>query len=429
MKKQVPLLPFDLFWFTLVENIQYDYYKDIHEGLRVAHLVFKTPLQCQNTYYYYIVFACLLLLIKYAYTTESDYGKFTLGYKMIKVKKGKGEIDDVKAELTFIRGNAIVFREDGEDVPVNVIYHQLFKSVSADYDKYKLSSIFIRIYFSNRKHSSDLQSLSYEDMCSKVLESFKSPVVVEPKNARKIRNRKRSYQEPYLTSLKPTKSNRSPFIVADLETVLINDVHVPYAAGFLVVKPCDDLLFTKDRIDTYFSEDHLFVIDTFERRSIKILSQLIDRLAFLFQSNPSMKVVYFHNFSRFDGIILMKHLVLHENKYTIKPLMRNRRLYEIAVYRGNKLVFSLRDSYTLLPNSLKQLATNLCPELGSKGSIPHEDIKVSNLVSQRSQLLEYMKQDIYILGGVMQKAQAIYWTSYNVDVVSKLTVSALALVS
>nr|YP_009675519.1 DNA polymerase [Sophora flavescens]QDD68274.1 DNA polymerase [Sophora flavescens] len=38
-----------------------------------------------------------------------------------------------------------------------------------------------------------------------------------------------------------------------------------------------------------------------------------------------------------------------------------------------------------------------------------------------------MKQDIYILGGVMQKAQEIYWTLYNVDVVNKLTLSALAL--
>jgi hypothetical protein len=32
---------------------------------------------------------------------------------------------------------------------------------------------------------------------------------------------------------------RHSFIVADTETVLVNDVHVPYAAGFLVVKPGD----------------------------------------------------------------------------------------------------------------------------------------------------------------------------------------------
>ncbi|MCI47219.1 hypothetical protein A2U01_0068460, partial [Trifolium medium] len=35
---------------------------------------------------------------------------------------------------------------------------------------------------------------------------------------------------------------RQPFIVADTETVIIDSVHVPYAIGFLVVKPGDDLL-------------------------------------------------------------------------------------------------------------------------------------------------------------------------------------------
>ena len=38
-----------------------------------------------------------------------------------------------------------------------------------------------------------------------------------------------------------------------------------------------------------------------------------------------------------------------------------------------------------------------------------------------------MKQDIDILGGVMQKAQEIYWISFQVDIVTKLTVSSLAL--
>lgn len=40
-----------------------------------------------------------------------------------------------------------------------------------------------------------------------------------------------------------------------------------------------------------------------------------------------------------------------------------------------------------------------------------------------------MKQDILLLalGGVMSKAQDIYWTLYKVDIVTKLTLSSLAL--
>jgi len=38
-----------------------------------------------------------------------------------------------------------------------------------------------------------------------------------------------------------------------------------------------------------------------------------------------------------------------------------------------------------------------------------------------------MKQDIRLLGGVMQKAQEIYWNVYKVDIESKITLPSLAL--
>ena len=412
---------FNIFWLSLVDNILSDGYFDAHEGLRVAHLDFINPLQCKNIDQ--LVFACLLLLYKYAYTIKSDYGKFTLGY-IIKKVQGKGD-------LSFILGKAIVFRDEGQDVPVYAFNNELYKMVMAkaeEYDKFEVSRIFLRIYITERK-AGPTPFLSYDEIGQKIWESLSctDKVVVEPKEARTIRYRKHSYPTNYLTSLKSTISKRSPFIVADIETVILNKVHVPYAVGLLVVNPCDNLLSIKSSIETYFSEDHLYVIDTFEERSIKILSQFIERLASLVKENPSIRTVYFHNFSRFDGIILLKHFILHEPKYTIKPLMRNHRLYEIAVYLGNKSLFSLRDSLNMLPNSLNTLAKNLCPQLGSKGSIPHEDINLSNLISQQSQLLEYMKQDILLLGGVMLKAQEIYWTSYKIDIVSKLTMSSLAL--
>lgn len=107
--------------------------------------------------------------------------------------------------------------------------------------------------------------------------------------------------------------------------------------------------------------------------------------------------------------------------------MRNHRLYELSVYFEKKLLFRLRDSLTLLPGSLKKLSLNLCPQLGSKGTIPYDEVRVSNLITLRQKLLIYMKQDILLLGGVMQKAQDIYWTTYKVDIVTKLTLSSLAL--
>lgn len=146
-----------------------------------------------------------------------------------------------------------------------------------------------------------------------------------------------------------------------------------------------------------------------------MLFDFIERLEVVVRQNPSIQTVYFHNFSRFDGILLLKHLATHSAKYTIKPLMRNHMLYELAVYLGKNLLFRLRDSLTLLTGSLNNLARNLCPQLGDKGTIPHDEVQVSNLKNLSTQLLEYMKQDIRLLGGVMQKAQEINLTQYKVN--------------
>lgn len=236
----------------------------------------------------------------------------------------------------------------------------------------------------------------------------------------------------FITALKPNRLKCDPFIVADMETVIVHNVHVPYAAGLLVVHPGDDVAAMDDLIYTSFTEDYQFIIPTFEERSIKMLVDFINRIAALGSPIDGVQTVYFHNFSRFDGILLMKFLVTHMGDYKIKPLMRNNTLYQLSVYSQDKkgktkLLFKLRDSYTLLPNSLDTLAKTLCPHLGPKGSIAHDEVKVSSLQENRATLLDYMKQDIRLLGGVMLRAQDIYWTQYNVDIVECLTLSSLAM--
>ena len=180
-------------------------------------------------------------------------------------------------------------------------------------------------------------------------------------------------------------------------------------------------------MERYFTEDYSLIIDDFENQSNKMLFDFIERLAVVAARNK-VRTVYFHNLGRFDGILLMKYFV-HRATYSIKPLMRNNKLYELVVSRGKKEVFRLKDSLNLLSGSLNSLAKTLCPELGSKGSIPikYEDVDVPALKQYGSELMEYMKQDILLLGGIMHKAQEINWTDYQVDIEDCLTVSALAM--
>lgn len=45
----------------------------------------------------------------------------------------------------------------------------------------------------------------------------------------------------------------------------------------------------------------------------------------------------------------------------------------------------------------------------------------------KDELLEYLMQDVRLLGGIMRKAQDICWEMYHIDIVNKLTLSSLAL--
>lgn len=49
-----------------------------------------------------------------------------------------------------------------------------------------------------------------------------------------------------------------------------------------------------------------------------MLVDFIERIAKLGSTHKGVKTVYFSNFSRFDGILLMKFLASHMVEYTIR---------------------------------------------------------------------------------------------------------------
>ena len=91
------------------------------------------------------------------------------------------------------------------------------------------------------------------------------------------------------------------------------------------------------------------------------------------------------------------------------------------------MVFRFRDSLHLLPGSLVGLAKSLCPELGCKGSFDHSSVTVHNLSEKMVEAVKYMKQDILLLGGILQKAQRLCWDQYAVEIEGVFNSSSLAL--
>lgn len=390
-----------------------------HPGKIIAEQNFREPYPLVNETDLLSI-TVMDLLNQYAYPFISGYSKLTIQLTM------KRLFDDI----SFTLGKAIPLTfEDGKLIPKSNIYEEVYlliKIYSEKYDGECVLGIRIIIFMLVGIKDKKLALLS-EDARERSLLDCLKPISgqIDPIRALTIQHKKRHYLS-HITAIKSSSIKRlKSFLVADTETILIDNVHKPYAAGVMMVIPGLDI--RTQTIYTFFSEDYSeYVFKSFEERSQKLLHDFIFRIISIMKQNPSMKTVYFHNFSRFDGLFVLKHLALH-HKFQLKPLMRDNRLYEVAVYSGKRMLFRFRDSLHLLPGKLDDLASNLCPELGKKGSIPYDQVSLDNLSILRDSLVEYMKQDILLLGGIMLNFQDLYAKAYKGDIEKKITAASLAL--
>nr|QVJ98103.1 hypothetical protein [Apium graveolens] len=428
-----------------------------------------------------IINAIFDLLIRYVFSSVEGYSKFLITLTLID-KDGK--------DITYTICDAIPLTPlDGSAFfPYKELFRYIYRAVIQVFEKYKgaiITKIALRIFLTGQnleKHLSSkdeiikvldtlLEDLSHDDngynsdwdgsdngnnvgnnndsnnsvgLLSLVLNDKRD---VKPPVAKPISNKKRTYNSNISQILSSNPKVVRPFMVADIETILMKDdtgmeVQTPYAVGLLVVLPEKEV--DKADIVTFYSEDFLYkeIYSSFKDRSEKILYEMVKRIDVVATKQYKTALsIYFHNLSRFDGIILLKHLICHHPYYIMKPLIRNHRIYEIKVYKKMQqevdekmvdkkgvLLFSFKDSLNLLPGKLATLAQSLCPDLGGKYDFDHEQLKtVEDLSLREEELLEYLKQDVLLLGGVLKKAQEIILNLYNVNINTVLTISSLAM--
>lgn len=401
--------------------------KEVYSGCRHVNMSFKIPYPYASSEF--LILAFIKLVEQYAYTIPSPYVKFTIGYNVI--------LPITNKDYSFTLSKAIpLFYTDGKPVPRCIVYDHIENRVRYYADLYhdsSLRAIFLNIYYEPTPEcKAYIPPPSAEDVLKlivNVMESKREGVnttEIDVKSLSSVMSR----IPKKINKITKSQSKLDSFVVADIETILVNNIHTPYAAGFLVVNPGDDLSSLSPRsIRTFFSEDYLPLHPKFEDRSYLIIHAFLTNLEVHVEQHTqgNLKTIYFHNFSRFDGLIILRYYIDRGKDYKIKTLFRNHRLYELKVYKGSKLLFRFRDSLTLLPSSLESLGKTLCPELGSKGSIPHDDLNVSNLTDFSEDVISYLRQDILLLGGVMLKAQEINWNKYGIDISNVMTLSALSL--
>lgn len=126
------------------------------------------------------------------------------------------------------------------------------------------------------------------------------------------------------------------FVTLDIETIRLENKHIPY------------LICAYNGIDkiTSFANSSLDQTELFTNFVNQLLSN-----SFTTGNNIT---VYAHNFSRFDGIFLMKHLVGFGK---VDPLLFNGKLISLKFKSVSGKTITFKDSMLMLPLSLRELCS------------------------------------------------------------------------
>lgn len=139
------------------------------------------------------------------------------------------------------------------------------------------------------------------------------------------------------------------FVTMDIETIKLNNKITPYLVCAYN---------GTDYITSYTSPTNPQVAGNISVSidQIALFKNFILKLLSFFSKGNKTLIVYAHNFSGFDGIFLLKHLLSYGN---VKPLIHNGKLMSIKInlniegYKGKTIIF--KDSMLLLPLSLRKL--------------------------------------------------------------------------
>jgi hypothetical protein len=229
------------------------------------------------------------------------------------------------------------------------------------------------------------------------------------------------------------------FMTIDIETVLIDNKQVPY-------------LICGYSNGQYI---HSFASDLTEEGVSKMFSYFIYQL--LSPKFKNVQYIYAHNFSGFDGILLLKHLLDHK----AKPLIFNNKLMSIKInvtdHNSKKPVvrtIEFKDSFLLLPMGLRKLCdsfkvktvkTNFpfnLSDINYSGEFPsfdkwtgltqeqYEEIKTEHgnkPWSFRDEAIKYCKIDCLALFEVLTSFNKLVFSEFKVNVHPLLTLPALAM--
>lgn len=377
--------------------------------------------------------AFMELLNTHVYPQFQGRAKFTLQLKL--------KTDDDITNITITKAIMLTY-VDGTLIPKELIFQEIYNAVKVFAENYgdsEVLAVMVRCYTEGCLEQNLVRFPTKEESDNSIKNTFyKYCEITNLKKPSWSKNQeKKARYNCYITQEKLLIKNKTKFIVADLETIPYkigeNDeynTHVPYAGGYMTIDTEKGI--DENKIAMFYADDYKLVCDDFQSMSTKMLTDMMNRLIKDAKSTRTSMVVYFHNLGQFDGLFILRHLTMEHRELLVEPMVRNRVIYKISVYtvspKGRRRnILSFHDSYHLFKRKLEELASCFCPGLGGKGYIDHDNVTLENLGSNKKEYLSYLKQDISLLGAVMLKAKAIYFDLYQIDILTRLTISSLAL--
>jgi hypothetical protein len=190
-------------------------------------------------------------------------------------------------------------------------------------------------------------------------------------------------------------------------------------------------------------------ISSFGKDQNALFGSFIDQLLSLMVSKTL--IVYAHNLSGFDGVFLMKHLISYGE---VTPLIHDGKLMSITLKTTSGKIIKFKDSYLLLPLSLRQLCVAFGVSI-PKGYFPFNlnDIFYTGVLpkfeywtglslstyeglslehknkfwSFKLEAIKYCELDCKCLYELLVKFSELIFTNFEVDIHKVLTLPSLAM--